>query len=964
MNKLSHLMVSTAVVALSLGAFSPAASAQSANPQNADEIAEVDDVVVTGSRIRRSGTQTPTPTTIINAETIRTSGVSELADLVNEIPSLFVTQSNQTSNQRGNAGLNALDLRGLGTERTLVLVNGRRRVPAMPGSSAVDISAIPTALVERVDVITGGASALYGADAVAGVANFVLKQDYEGLEFTGTYSDSSRTDMPGYDASLIFGKNFHDNRGNVTLFGSYSHHDNQVFGQDRPWTARGTPSYRLGRDGRYTLTDGNRSLYDLNTAIVQLGSPANLYTFNPDGTLRRPIYGPSGLQGTGSTNPTLISMYTDGGEFLGRYDDWALVVPSERLSGAISANYQVTDSVKLFGDLTYSQTDSKGIYSAYSAYGFDTLYAGNPFVTPEMIALNGGEGDLAFTRRFSELGRQETHYDRNMYQLTLGAEGEFSLFGHDDWKWVAHYSTGRTKQEVRTVNGMATGRYFQALDAVAGLNGSVVCYDPSNGCVALNPFKTLTQEVMGYLRYDTSAAVQTLEQEVASAYVTGSLFRLPAGAVQGAFGVEYRKESNNIGATPEYDEDHAAFDPSLEITETNLVGEYDVSEIFAELRIPLISNVPGFDDLSFEGAVRQSKYGTAGETTAYKAALNWSPISDVRFRGTYGQAVRAPNISELYTAGQVGGGWLADPCNYYDVDNRVGRSEFTAANCAILNPQNVNTYWQWLDIIQSGNEELGVETAITSTAGIVLQPRFIPNFSLTVDYFDIELEDAVGSFGAQAILNKCVDLQSLDNMFCDLVERETGTNNLMSVSVQALNMSMFKTRGIDFEANYSFHLSDIGMGAEAGTIAINAVYTKLLERSFVLDATDPSTIEDTKGLFGSPEWKGAIRTTWNSGPWSANWTLRHFSPMSPGSHVTPELYDVHETNHVFYNDFSASYNLSDAVSIYGGLRNAFDKQPPRLPGAEAGGANFEYGYQAGTFDAIGRTFYLGVTLRR
>lgn len=942
----------------------PAFAQQTAAPQNADEATTVEEIVVTGSRIRRSGTQTPTPTTIINAETIRNSGVSELADLVNEIPSLFVSQNNQTSNQQGNAGLNALDLRGLGAERTLVLVNGRRRVPAMPGSSAVDISAIPAALVQRVDVITGGASALYGADAVAGVANFILKQDYEGLEFTGTYSGSTRGDLAGYDASILAGRNFHDNRGNVTLFGSYSQHNDTVFGQDRPWTSGGTPIYVRGEDGKFILTDGNRQVYDSNSAIVQLGGHSNLYTFNADGSLRRPVYGPSGLQGNTSANSDLISFRTDGGEFGGRYDDWALAVPSERYTLAVSGNYQVTDSIKLFGDLTYSQTDSKGVNRAYSAYGYDTVFADNPFITPEMIAANGGVSDIAFARRFSELGRQETHYDRNMYQLTLGAEGRFSLLGHNDWEWVAHYSTGRTRQEVRTVNGTASNRYFQALNAVAGANNTVVCADTSNSCVPLNPFKPLTQDVIDFIQYDTSASIQTMKQEVAWAYVTGSLFNLPAGPLQVVIGAEYRKESNNIGATPEYDPLNAKFDESIGITATSLVGEYDVSEAFAEVRVPLVANVTGIEDLSFEGAIRHSDYSTAGETTAYKAALNWTPVSDVRFRGTYGQAVRAPNISELYTASQVGGSWLADPCNYHDVDNRVGRSEFTKTNCAQISPQNVNTYWQWLDVINAGNEKLGVETATTYTAGVVIQPRWIPNFSLTVDYFDIELEDAVGSFGAQSILNKCVDLQSLDNMFCDLVERDPVTNNLVAVNVQQLNMSMFKTRGIDFEANYRFALSAIGMGEEAGSISINAVYTKLLERSFILDATDASTVEETTGLFGSPEWKGAIRTSWSSGPWSANWTLRHFSPMSPGRHVTPDLYDVYETDHVFYTDLSASYQLNERVSLYGGLRNAFDKAPPRLPGAEAGGANFEYGYQAGTYDVIGRTFYLGVTLRR
>ncbi|MGH7027072.1 TonB-dependent receptor domain-containing protein [Brevundimonas sp.] len=479
----------------------------------------------------------------------------------------------------------------------------------------------------------------------------------------------------------------------------------------------------------------------------------------------------------------------------------------------------------------------------------------------------------------------------------------------------------------------------------------------------MNAF-TLTQGVIDYLQYDTSDAVQTLKQQVFSAYATGELFDLPAGAVKAVLGAEYRKESNDIGAAPEYDEASDKFDPTLGVTETSLVGEYDVAEVFGELRLPLLANLPGAEELTFEGAVRYSDYSTAGETTAYKLALDWAPIRDIRFRTTYGQAVRAPNISELFTTTRVGGAWLADPCNYYDVDNRISRSQYTKANCQTLAPQNVNTYWQWLDVLNTGNEDLKVETANTFTAGVVLRPRFVPNLSLTVDYFDIDLEDAIDSFGAQLIMEKCVDAPTLNNIFCDYVNRDPVTKNLVSVEVTQLNLAQFTTRGLDFEMDYRFDVHDIGTGAVAGTVAVNAVYTKLLERTFILDPTDPNTIDETVGLFGSPEWKGAIRTSWNSGPWTASWTLRHISPMRPGSHVTSDLYDVSETDHVFYSDLYAGYQLNDRVSVFGGLRNAFDKAPPRLPGAEAGGANFEYGYQAGTYDVLGRTFYVGIRLTR
>lgn len=730
----------------------------------------------------------------------------------------------------------------------------------------------------------------------------------------------------------------------------------------------GTPLYVRQPDGTYRLTDDNRQIYDLGTTVVQLGGATNFYTFNPDGSPRPVVLGPGGI-----LNPTAgdFAQYrTDGGEFGGRYDDWALVVPSERYTVAASGNYQINDDLRLFGDVTYSHTDSRGIYRAYSSYGYDVLSAGNPFITPEMVALNGAPiGSLAFARRFNELGLQETRYDRGMYQVTVGLEGSFPAWGGRRWDWVAHYSIGETEQDVTIRNATAVDRYFLALDAVSDGAGGAACastlfVDPSNGCVPLNPFRTLTSDVINYLQYDTSPATHTLEQRVFSAYATGDLFDLPAGAVQGVLGIEYRKERNDIQATPEYDPDHALFDPGIGVTQRGLSGGYSVSEVFSELRVPLLRDLPMAEDLSFEGAIRFSDYSTAGETTAYKAALNWQPVRDLRFRTTYGQAVRAPNISELYSPEQAGGAWLADPCNYWDVVNRISRTEFTQPNCATIAPDNVNTYWQWLDVNSRGNEDLDVETATTFTAGVVIQPRILPGFSLTVDYFEIDLEDAIGAFDAQTIMYKCVDAASLNNQFCDLVNRDPATGNLISVNVQQLNLSRFATRGLDLEVNYRVDLADLGLGDNSGSLSVNAVYTRLYERSFTLDPTDASTHSETSGLFGSPKWKGAVLTSYSNGPWTLNWNLRHVSPMRPGSHVTADLYDVHQTDHVFYSDFYAGYDVNEQVSVFGGLRNAFDEAPPRLPGAEAGGANFEFGYQAGVYDVIGRTFYVGLRWRR
>lgn len=931
--------------------------------ERSDSERQLEEIVVTGSRIRRTGVESPTPTTIVDAETIRASGVAEIADLINQVPSLFVTQTNQTSNLRGNAGLNALDLRGLGTDRTLVLVNGRRRVPAVPGSSAVDVSTIPPNLVERVEVITGGASALYGADAVAGVTNFILKKDYEGIDSSFRYGGSTRGDLDNYHFDLLYGKNFAEGRGNFTLFANYGRQPGSVSGEDRPWTARGYPLYVTGDDG-IVLRDGNRSIYDHDEAVVELGGRGQLYTFDAGGSIRPLELGPGGILNLDNANATLSSYLTDGGELDGRYDDWLLQVPWERTALYNTLDYELDNGLKLFFDLSLSQNESKSQGPPKRSFGADTVPADSPFITDGIVDLNGGPltGPLPFTRKYFELGRSSTEYERRLVQAVGGIEGRLPDALGESWTWSAYYSFGRTHQEITTRNGTADNRYFLALDSTTDGMGNAVCRstltDPGNGCVPLNPFAQLTPDVIDYLQYDAGPADYELKQHVVSAYATGDLFPLPAGPVQAVIGAEYREESNDIGATPEYDPESPRFDPSLGVTETSLVGEYDVKEVFAEVRIPILADKPFAELLSFESAVRYSDYSTAGGTTAYKYSAEWAPIEDIRFRTTYGQAVRAPNIGELFTTTRIGGLWITDPCNDFNLTNRVTQSEYTAANCAQIDPSDTFTYWLWRDILHTGNTDLDVETAKTFTGGIALQPRFIPDLAITVDYFDIDLTGAIDAFGAQLILEKCVDAQSLDNIFCDYVNRDAD-GNIETVEVRQLNLSAFRTEGVDFEIDYGFDLAAVGLGDDSGRLSINAVYTHLLARDFILDPDDPNTISETAGLFGSPDWKGAVRSTYGNGPLSVHWTMRYYSSMRPDSTVSSETHDPAWTGDVYYHDVFGSYYLTDNLVVYGGLRNAFDREPPRLPGAEAGGANFEFGYQSGVYDVIGRTFNVG-----
>lgn len=937
---------------------------------------DMQEVLVTGTRIRQPAAESPTPMQVLDSEMIEKSGNRQIADLVNQQPALVISQSDQTSNanrdkdsfDQSHPGLNALDLRGLGAKRTLVLVNGRRHVPGAPGTSAVDISTIPSGLVDRIEIITGGASALYGADAVAGVANFILKKDYQGANASVRYGNSSRSDMPSYDADFLYGKNFAEDRGNFTLYGYYGKSNGTVSGQDRPWTGTGNPWWREIDGVNYSIDHRRNISYSPRAQVLLGGNP---YTFNDDGTMRAPVLGPSGILPNTydmTDSGTIANLETDGGEYGARYDGWLLSVPNDRSIVHGTFGYQLTDNVRAAVELDYAGNKSHGEYGLWWEAGGNRLDPANPFITDAMRAANGGDitDPLAFDRQFPEFGNAESLYKRDFYQAVTSLDGELPdfMFGKD-WSWSAYYSYGKTTETIRDVNNIANPRFVRALDVVEGPNGTPICRvqldDPSDPCVPLNPFKAIGSDVYDYLRYDTDASKSSLQQHVISAYMTGGLFALPPGDVKIAAGLEWRKEINDIGARPQYNPDSPKFVEDYDFIEHPLHGEFTVKEVFAEVRVPVLDKVPGAHALSLDAAVRASDYSTAGRTNSYKYGLQWAPVQDVRFRGTVGQAVRAPNISEVFTASSISGQWLSDPCNYWNRPNRVDKSQFLDANCDQVAPANVNDYWLWLDVNKQGNPDLKVETARTKTVGLVFQPRFAESLVFSVDLYEIDMSNVVSSVEPQKILDKCMDGETLDNSYCALVQRDPTTHNLVSVIKQNINLAKRNNRGVDLSLDYAFNLSSIGLGENSGRFSISTVYTHLLRNDYTADPENPDVVTHAIDIFGFPKWKGVTRLTYQNGPLWLGGSLRHYSPMRQTTTITCEEYSPCRTPTVFYGDVYGSYKFGDHTELGFGVDNVADKAPPRYPGAEAGGAYFgDEGWQSGVFDVIGRTGYLNV----
>lgn len=632
-----------------------------------------------------------------------------------------------------------------------------------------------------------------------------------------------------------------------------------------------------------------------------------------------------------------------------------------------TVNFDFSEAARFFGNLTYSQSQSNSTGRALAAYGSglaESVPYYSPFITPEMIEANGGPftRNISFARHFdADLGRTSTDYERKLVQVVGGLEGDFTFMSRG-WNYSTYLSYGRSSERIRSQNAASYDRLIEGLNSYVDGAGNPVCYNPSGeastpGCVAINPFARLSPEMVDWLSYDTDWSDTTMTQKVASAYASGGVFDLPGGEAQLVVGAEYRKESNDIGVVPQYNPNDPRYDPSLGITSTPLVGEYDVKEVFGEMRLPLLEGVTGAERLSLDLAGRLSDYNLAGRTTTSKIGLEWAPIEDVTLRGTWGKAIRAPNIGELYTADSVSGLWVYDPCNDYSLANRSSMTEFTAANCALINPSDTATYWQWRDIVYSGNTELEPETAKTTTFGVVLRPRFIDNLTVSADYYRIDLRGVIANLAPQTILERCVDQATLDNPFCNLVTRNA-TGDLVEVAVQQLNLSQSIARGVDINANWFQPLPESG-----GRISLSLSASRALERTDISDPENPDDAWDYVGLFGTPKWKGSLRAGWSNEKVDLSWTVRGFSRMRAGRNYTEANTERPWAGSTFYNDMYASYAITPTLSLQAGMNNVFDRSPPRTPGAEAGGAGFNQaiaGYQAGLYDVLGRTYYVGV----
>ncbi len=990
----------------------------------ADDSAALEEVIVTGSRIAQANLETISPVTIVGAEQFRQEGTARVEDLLNKLPQVFAGQASTLSN--GADGTATVDLRGLGANRTLVLINGRRMMPGEPsnsGSLAADINTIPATLIKRVEILTGGASATYGADAVAGVVNFIMDNDFTGLKIDAQHSfyqhnndnkvvppllaarraagfsgfdepDSNVIDGRAWDLTATMGTDFADGMGHLTAYVGYRTVD-AVTQDQRDFsscTIQNANATNLQCGGSLTGFPGHVIVYDSGTSTIygfasgrQLVPGVNRFNFAPTNYFQR---------------------------------------PDTRYTGGLFADYEVSDSIKPYMEFMFMDDRSVAQIAPSGNFG-NTLMINcdNPLISAQQAAIicdsenliNGFLGTFPLTsvfnpgpapidfidpttgltynkaffqplRRNVEGGPRRADLQHTSYRTLVGVQGDIN----NAWSYDAYYQFGRTVYAQTYENELSVARLTRALDVVAGPGGTPVCRSVVDGsdpnCV---PYDILSGGRVSDAAASYLSAVGfqrgNVDQHIGSAALTGRLgeygVKTPWAndGLAVALGVEVRRDSLKFKTDQAFQTGDLTGQgaPTLPVS-----GNIKARDLFAEAQLPLI-NQGAVDDLTFNAGYRHSSYDTSGggsfSTNTYKFGFEFAPIHDVRFRAGYNRAVRTPNIQELFYPQYVGLDGSSDPC----ADFAITAADVGCLAQGLSVGQIVagNPAGQYNGRL-GGNPNLQPEVATTKSIGVILEPAFLPRFSMTIDYYDIEVRDAIQGFGADAIVNTCTANPTPE--VCGLIHRNPVTGSLWLTSdgyIEDLqsNIGGVRTKGLDFSAAYSLDAGRVGKLSFdlIGTLineytvdnGLSAPYdcVGLYGSTCSNLSSTPSaptakwrhnarvTLTRPSGLSASLQWRyfGAVKVDYTSSNPTLNGAYDNFSARLPGQN---------------WFDLSGSYTFSEKYTFRLGINNVLDRTPPLVSSGRSNGTRNQCPtgpcngntYPA-VYDALGRYVFAGLT---
>lgn len=948
------------------------------------ESAVTDNLVVTGTRINRTEFALPVPAQTLDAQQLEISGANELSEALVELPAVSVdisTENSQSSTQ--SSGLSTVSLRSLGSERTLTLIDGRRTVGNSATGSTISFSTIPTAFIDRVEVITGGASALYGSDAVTGVINVIMRDDFEGLFFESRAGTSQEGGNTEYGITIAAGANFADNRGNVMLSFEY---DNEK------------PIYAHQRDKIMTpfrLAANRNAQPDTLTPARGTAIPGGLFSGN-SGTVDAPSYTANYWfyedRGTGALTPGFVTardgFYEGGPE--------TVSIPRERFLLAGKLNYELAENVEFFASAQYSSlytrsqrtsdsANSGALTADFPIYLSDGVMP-HPFVPQPIFddAIALGRDGIFFRRRWEEFGSRFREAENDTLRMWAGFKGDVI----SNWSYEVNFGYGEFRRSQSRVGDLVIPNYLESInveyidasDPSLGLQ-CVSDFARSAGCVPLNIFGdgSVSPEAVEWLilRDQLRARNRTT---TASAWMTGDLIDLWAGPVSVAFGYDFRKEMSRTRWDPV-----STSGAGTVTQQVNQDGVQSVHEGFVEVIIPLLTDAPLAKSLAIEGAARISDYSTVGSVLSFKAGGTWQPVDDIRFRGVFARANRAPNNIELFSRGLGSQSGLPDPCANVTAtsvgayDNTCRQDPIVAAVIAsegfFFDPR--------LQVQQPsfGNEDLIEETANTITAGAVITPGFAPGLQLAADYYSIKIDNAVGTITSNDILQLCYTSGDFfGTASCSIPVRDAVTGQLMEVRRTSLNIDQLRTKGVDATVAYRFTPADTGiplLESIPGSVSFTGVMTRVLqyETEAPVPGAGTTFVDDPLGLLGMPKFTSRLSMTWRNGPVRASWrTLIVGSMLNDDNGRTRleacqqfnncndkiALFIDRELTHNFRVSVDLPQVLGGDAQVYAGINNITNNQGPVL--YDTGNVGNLDGNHHTLYDINGRFFYGGVKL--
>ncbi len=917
--------------------------------ENAAQTADVsvEEIVVTGSRVVRNGYEAPTPVTVIGAEQLQDVAKPNIADALNMMP-VFQASTTPSTSGNGNGGTsggNNLNLRSLGSNRTLVLFDGRR-VPPSQANATVDINLLPDALVSRVDVVTGGASAVYGSDALAGVVNFVLDTKFQGVKGSVAGGVTARGDGRQYKVSLAGGTSFAGGRGHFLLEADHDQQD-AVDGTARDWNMQGW--YYIQNPAR-TAANGLPQFILAKNVGLSMGYPGGIITSGP---LKGIAFGPGGAPFQYNYGSFVSGNYHVGGDWQTSSEQGAqsIMIGSNGNHLFARASYELTDDVEVYLQFNNADVHTNARCCFVYHFGDLTVKADNPFIPAaiqaQMASLKLASLTMGMTETMNPHGFGMIN-TRLASIYTLGAKGKFEAFD-TNWKWDAYAQRGITKQSFWVPYQDNKTKFALAIDAVRSPTGSIVCRstltNPNNGCVPWNLFGIggVTPAAFNYAE-DGPRLHQTIGQNIFGGSVTAEPFSMPAGPVSVAFSGEYREDSIRGSNDP--------VSGILDWFSTQLTGfnaKQHVLEGAVETLIPLAKDTAWAKSLDLNAAIRATDYSTEGYVTTWKVGVTYSPVEDVRLRATQSRDIRAPSLQDLFSPPIVNHNTIPDPFK--------GNASF---------PYNQ---------ITQGNPTLKPEKADTTGIGVVYQPSWFHGFSMSIDYYTISAKGAIATPSFAYVLSQCFAGVAY---YCANVTR-LPNGNLDGITNRSENQAVQSAEGVDYEISYQTPLSDI-VSSWDGSFGARVVATNVLGRVTDSGIPGPTQVLDSAGFNGgssTPRWGVNASATLNIDPIRVIWTTRY---VSRGRQLTTSLqctsgcvgasgFNTVDNNYVppyYLSAVTLNYKFyqdgQNSAEAYLNIDNIFDRDPPVLPNQFAG-ATYGLGTNASLYDVMGRRFRVGVRFR-